>query len=181
MDVVVIATLGMGSVAGGIAKIGRSATLFRAGVNAGAKSAGQVTARAAFNGGRGMLGRLSSITTKIELMGSRWTAFRSTFTEFTHRVLPTVSLGEKLRAGLSTDIAQLAKDMTLLSQQLGHPVNVLFRGGVSSALFFLRLNVAIDVLGKSLGGTVVGQRLYEIPGWEAFKAKFVVGFGTPWR
>ena len=56
MDAIGLATLGMGTRAMALARLGRSATLTRAGATAGRNAAARTLSQASFNGGRGIIG-----------------------------------------------------------------------------------------------------------------------------
>ena len=168
MDAIGLATLGMGTRAMALARLGRSATLTRAGATAGRNAAARSLSQASFNGGRGIIGGTHKFLLQT-YSGSTRAAMRTASDDaaraFTQRALPSTTRMEALRVGADHSLAALAKDHRLLVQELGEAaINPAFSRNLSQAINFTIANQATNiplVLNPKIGP----HEAWNTPGW----------------
>lgn len=131
-DALGVVTLGAGSLAGKMAKFGRSLTLLKAGSTRGIQ-AGSNSLRAAFNG-TGVFGRMAAFANRFRpsTYGNAVTAFRDTMRSVRAFPLLDAPLSSVAKFPFSREAAGLSDDLARISTEFGpSSINALHSGGVS--------------------------------------------------
>lgn len=184
LDVLAIATLGIGSTAAAGARAGRAVTLATAGRMSGRAASSRVLAQRSFNGGRGFLGgthalynQLFSRTTR-RAMGQ---AYDDAFRSWTQRSLPQTSVLEALKAGGDHSLAALAKDHRLLTRQLGEElVDPAYTRNLGRALAATRTSLAVDLGSKAMNPKIGELEGYRVGPYGALSDGLRITIGGPY-